>query len=179
LAGTFENTFQVLFRGNIRAHRKWLEWLVSDGFFSSVKQRYESATNIAKMHDIAQKVVQEEIYNKHDGEGRTGALKDSFYAVAVDEPNQAGVAVISGPVVATSKGPFSSGNPSEFSYAAFFEEPAFNSFLLGSGVDVYNPIKFRPFMEPLERAMEEQAQEASMKALLRAVLSKMPKQTLD
>ena len=167
----FEMRFQVLFRSNIKSHRRWFEWLSSGAFFQTAAERYESATNVAAMHELAQQVIETEIYNKHDGEGRTYSLLDSFLAA----PTGKGITVYSDPAVAPSKGPFGSGSPEAFSYAAFFEETAFNSFILGAGNDVFNEIKHRPFYEPLERAVEELARETSMRAILSAVVRRMPK----
>ena len=178
MAITVEPTFRVKFRSNIRQHIRWLEHMVSPEWAAQILKSYQSASNLAKLQRIARKVIQEEIYDKYSPEGsteRTGDAKRSFVAVQLSGEHN-GIGVRSDPSVAQTKGPVDQGSESDFSYAAFFDEPNFNSFLPpGKNLDVYSPRKFRPFMEPLTGAVEEFAKEAAMRATIRAVTQRMPR----
>lgn len=177
---TFQPTFRVKFRSNIRAHIRWLEHMVSPAWAAQILKNYQSSSNLAQLRKIARKVFEEEVYNKYSParpEERTGNAKRSFVSVKLDGQ---GLGVRSRPDVAKTVGPVDSGSESEFSYAAFFEDPSFNSFLPpGKGLEVNSPRKHRPFMAPMTEAVNEFAREQAMRATVKAITKKMPKRGVN
>lgn len=170
---TFSSHLQIKFKRNLKEHIRWLGYLDSDEFHAVMKKAYQTNANLKALQDIAHKVIQTEVYDKYSPvRPRTQDGIESFVSTRTDT----GLAVFSDPKVATSKGPVSSGNPSDFSYVAFFDDPAYNSFLPPDD-DAYSVIKFRPFSEPLERAIHEESVEQSMRAVLRAVMRRIPRRT--
>lgn len=169
---TFEPVFRVKFRSNIRAHIRWLEHMISPAWAAQVLKNYQSSSNLNELRKLARKVFQEEVYDAYSpSRPRTGAAKESFIAVQLEGQ---GLGVRSDPSVATSVGPFSSGSPEQFSYAAFFDNPGFNSFLPPKDNPTH-PAKHRPFMAPMTHAVNEFAKEQAMRATIKAVTKKMPR----
>jgi hypothetical protein len=172
---TFSTRLRVKFQRNIKEHIRWLSYLDSSEFDATIKRNYQTGVNLKKLREIAQKVIQTEVYDKYTPtRPRTEDGINSF----VSQKTETGLAVFSDPAIATTKGPVSSGNPRSLSYVAFFDDPAFNSFLPPED-DAYDIAKFRPFSEPLERAIYEESIEQSMKAILRAVVKRIPKRAAE
>jgi hypothetical protein len=162
-------------RTNIRPHLRWFEFLMSEKFMSDIKRRYETVANANRMRRVVQQVVEEEIYSNEAYSG-SGNIKQSVTAVTDVAESGASVAVYFDPNIAATKGPVSSGNESDYNYAAFFDRPEFNSFILGSGLDVFSPIKYRPFREPMEDAIKIEAERSSVRSIIESIRSLRPRQ---
>lgn len=165
----------IRFRHNVRAHITWFEWLSTDELFASIKKRYESSKNLRELQRIARQVVETEIYSKNTTDG-TGKIKKSVTPYSGGEYDEAGVSVFFNPAVAPAKGPVDSGDLGSMNYAAFFDDPNWNSFLPpGKGLEVFSPKKYRPFSEPLHKAGEDFATIRGMEAIMQSIKSKRPK----
>jgi len=167
------STLKLRIFHNIRAHLRWLHYLAGNEFFKEVKRKYQSRSILQRLQAIVRQVVETEIYAKNTTPG-TGAIKESVTAIVEESPD-ANATVYFDPLVSTSKGPFESGDPEKASYAAFFDNPSFNSFILGKGIDTFNPIKYRPFKEPMVQAFNKEAEEQAVRMLMAAVKMHRPR----
>lgn len=173
MAVRVSTTLHVSFRHNLRSHIRWFEYMTSNDFTKERKSRYESARNLNSLRNLVRRVVQEEIYSISKGEGN---IEESVTAVATGNGNEGGTAVYFDPNVSPAKGTQSSPATPDFSYAIFFDNTDFNSFLLGVGVDVFNPMKHRPFKAPMVEAFNKEAESQAVKALMDSVRMHRPKQ---
>lgn len=155
---------------NLAGHIRWLSHIASPAFAEDWRQKLLTQSNLKELVQQAQQVIEEEIYTHGKGEGN---IKKSMDAIALGEKDVRMV-LFSDPTVAPSKGPFKSGNPAEFSYAAFFEDPQFNSFIPPRS-NPYDKRRYRPFFQPMNQAHFAKAREMSRKSILRTIRMRMPK----
>lgn len=161
--------FRVQFKSNLRQHIEWLEYLVDPSFWENARERMARPARLNKLIQMARRVVQEEIYSYENYEGQ-GKIAQSASATGTEE----GFALYFDPMISGAKGPVSSGNLQEFSYAAFFEKPLeFNSFIKPR--DVLAPNRYRPFMEPLAQGTQEISEQNAIAAIREAMKIKKPR----
>lgn len=166
--------FHIRFRHNIRAHIKWFEYLESDRHFKNIKKNYETKANTRELQRLVREIVEQEIYSKNTTEG-TGRIKESVESISNGNQQTAAVTAFFDPTVSPAKGPVDQGDINSMSYAAFFDEPAWNSFLPPND-DAYSPVKYRPFREPLTQAGQHFAKEQAIRAIVKATLIERPRQ---
>jgi hypothetical protein len=155
-------------RSNLKKHIEWLEYIVSPRFVEDANASYRANVTMQQITAAIRQVVEEEIYSIGSS---TGRIKRSFTA----EPTDEGVAAYSDPSVAPSKGPFKSGSPEEYSYAAFFERPAeFNSFIPPRD-DPSNETRYRPFMTPMVQAVKVVSTQRALKSVLSNIRAHQPR----
>jgi len=167
---------KLRFRTNIRSHLRWFEFLFSPKFYEDIKRRVEAVANVRRLRKLVEEVIENEIYNVSSDSLRTGNLRRSITGVAGTQDDVAGNTVYFDPSIAAAKGPIDGGSPPPLNYAAFFDRPEFNSFILGTGLDVFNPLKYRPFREPMTLAFQVEGERQSIEAIARSILSKRPRQ---
>lgn len=155
-------------RSNLRQHIEWFQYIVSPRFVEDATASYKANVTMQQITTAIRQVVEEEIYSIGSS---TGRIKRSFTAA----PTEDGVAAYSDPSVAPSKGPFSSGSPEEYSYAAFFERPAeFNSFIPPRD-DPSSETRYRPFMTPMVQAVRVVATQRALKSIVSNLRKHQPK----
>lgn len=158
---------------NIDNHLRWLDYITSGSFLKDWKASIETGDNIQKLVDSARQVVEENIYKFNTTDG-TGSIKESFQGGTTDEGGLAGLGVFSNPAIAPSVGTFESGVPERFSYAAFFEDPEFNSFIPPRD-EPTNIKRHRPFMAAMAQHHQRISGELTLRALFIRLRRKMPK----
>lgn len=164
-----ECRFRVQFKSNIRQHIEWLEYLVDPAFWENARERMARPARLQKLVNMARQVIHEEIYSYENYQGE-GKITESAAATGTDD----GLALYFDPLISGAKGPVSSGNLQEFSYAAFFEKPIeFNSFIKPR--DAMTPNRYRPFMAPLEQGMQDSSEQNAMQAIRESMKIKKPR----
>lgn len=154
---------------NLEQHIRWFEYLTGSDFIDDVKKSYEKTNNRMALVRVARQVVESEIYSKNRTDG-TGNIKRSF-KVAASSNKFGGLTLFSDPREAPSK---AGQSPGKFSYAAFFEEPRFLSFLPPPD-DPYSDVKYRPFWSPLVEAATKIASESHLDAVSINIKKRMPR----
>ena len=157
---------------NLENHLRWLAHLAGDDFVSDWKSSLETGGNMQRMIDDARQTVDELIYAFSTGDS-TGNLRESFTGKWL-ESKLPSFAIYSDPRIAQTKGPVASGNESQLSYAAFFEDPAFNSFI----PDRDNPLetrRYRPFFDAMTMLQKNIGLEISFTSFMRTVRKHMPR----
>jgi hypothetical protein len=157
---------------NLENHIRWMAYLAGADFVNDWKKSIQTGGHMQQMIQAARDIVDELIYAFSTGDS-TGKLRESFTGKYLDASLPA-FAIYSDPRVAPSKGPFSSGNPSSFSYAAFFEDPEFNSFI----PDRENPTetrRYRPFFDTLSLDQQTQSHEIVFSSLMQTIRRRMPR----
>ncbi len=145
------------FGGNLQSHKRWLEYLVGDEFYPAVKKHVEKKRNVSLLQKHARSIIEIAIYNAvPEGPNytpRTRALLRSFIATAGSSGGDAELIIYSD--TSTNRGTSGvnrfnpTGSPlatagqgaGVASYAIFFEDARFNSFIQPSGTPV------RPYMK--------------------------------
>lgn len=166
------NLVLVKKESNLANHIRWLKYIAGPEFIKKWKEFSESGNNFKAMIRAAQNVVEEDIYayNTTSGSGRIKASIDAQGSQTVHP----GFILFSDPRVAPSKGPFSDGNPSDFSYAAFFEDPKFNTFIPPED-DPFDSRRYRPFFKHMTATQRTQSLAAGFRGLIRAIRYRMPR----
>lgn len=155
---------------NVKQHIAWLQYLLDPLFWENAKERMQSKPRLQKLVAMARLVIQQEIYSYANYQG-DGKIAES----ATAEGTLDGFGLYFDPAISGAKGPFSSGNPSEFSYAAFFEKPLeFNSFIQPR--DTTEPSRYRPFMQPLTEGYKVLSDANCLEAIRSAMKLKRPRQ---
>lgn len=158
-------------QSNLEAHIKWVEYIAGTQFKEDWKASMQSPGHLKQLVDSARSIVETDIY----AFGRkTGNIKESFTGKVLTSDKGVTLAVYSDPSIAPSKGPFKSGNPSDFSYAAFFEDPKFNTFLPPKD----NPIdrrRFRPFFLHMSLEHSRITNEIGASRIFNLLRKRMPK----
>lgn len=158
---------------NLDNHLRWLEYITGPEFVEDWKSSIKTGGHMQHLIESAKQMVDELIYAFSTTADSTGRLRESFTGKFLDTALPA-FAIYSDPKVAPSKGPFSTGNPSDFSYAAFFEDPEFNSFIPNRD----NPTetrRYRPFFDAMTLDQKTQGQEIVFAALMRTIRKRMPR----
>lgn len=158
---------------NLENHIRWFEYIAGRAFIIDWYQAVERPGFLQTLVDSARKIVEEDIYSKNTTAG-TGRIKDSF--TGVNERNEQGTNLIvySDPSVAPSKGPFRSGVPGAFSYAAFFEDSKFNTFLPPQD-DPHDSRRFRPFYFSMQLAQSKLSNEGVVRRIFQMIRKHMPR----
>jgi hypothetical protein len=165
--------FLVLKReSNIENHIRWLEYIAGPQFIADWTAAIQTGGNMRKMVASARQIVEELIYAFNTTAG-TGRIKKSFIGTYTEGANP-GFAIYSDPSIAPAKGPVSSGNPEDFSYAAFFEDPKFNTFIPPKD-DPLNQKRYRPFFQAMASDQQRLGLQVTFQALLRTIKRRMPK----
>ena len=153
---------------------RWLSYIAGPEFIKDWKKNAESGNSLKKLASTAKQIVEEEIYSKNTTPG-TGRIKDSMVAVG-REGELPGFAVASDPSIAPAKGPIdgSKAGASRFSYAAFFEDPKFNTFIPPED-DETDPRRYRPFFDAMVEANQMIAKQLAMESLMRTIKRRMPR----
>ena len=168
--------FKLELEANLDSLKKFYGYIISERFIVDLKKEFTRSTNLTFIRATVQQVVEDEIYSIGM---ETGNIKRSFDAVP-SPGNEIEITVFSDPSVATSKGPFYSGNPEDFSYAAFFEKPAdFNSFIPSTDGDLHNSIRYRPFMTPMVNSIYAPTHTAALYAFMAIIKRKLPRKQVD
>lgn len=160
---------------NLEAHKLWMQYLVSQQFLTDVAAAYTVGVTKNELVSNAQQIVEEEIYSKNTTDG-TGRIKASFKVEQID-PSGRGIAALvlySDPKVATAKA-MRDGNDDDYSYAAFFEKPEFESFIRSPDNDPFHPIKHRPFFDKMVKVTNDVAMRRAQHAFHRAINNRKPK----
>lgn len=158
---------------NLRNHIRWLTFLASPEFASQWQKTFGTRVHMQELVNSAKQVVEEDIYAYNTTSG-TGRIKRSFVGKYMEADNGISAVVYSDPSVAPAKGPFSSGEPSDFSYAAFFEDERFNSFIPPKE-EPRNIRRYRPFFGAMTAAQHQVSKALTLQHTLRRVRLRMPK----
>ncbi len=146
-------------------------FLAGKTFVLDVAKEWGRGSMLAAIRRQIQQIVEDEIYRVG---WETGNIKESFQVDFL--PERMEMVAYSDPNIATSVGPFKDGNPSDFSYAAFFEEPEkFSSFIPSPENDPYNEIRYRPFFTPMVRVIKIFGNRSAAEALITVIKRKAPK----
>lgn len=156
---------------NLRQHLSWLEYLTSDQFQQDVKRSYEQAVNRRAIRLAAQAIIESEIYAFNTTDG-TGRIKRSFKVVAVKHGLLPEMILYSDPDVAPSK---AGASPGEYSYAAYFNNPEFKSFIKAPLDNPLDKIKYRPFFFPMTKAITKLARRRAGDAFNHNIRRKKPR----
>lgn len=159
---------------NIANHLRWLEYLAGPKFVSDWRQSIQTGGSLQEMIASARSIVDEYIYAFNTSDRTTGRIKKSFTAKALDTDEVSEVAVYSDPSVAPSKGPFESGDPAKFSYAAFFEDPKFNTFLPPKD-NPFDTRRYRPFFKPMTEAQHLIQRQLAFRTIVQTIRRRMPR----
>jgi hypothetical protein len=160
-------------RSNLDGHIRWLEYIASPQFVEVWKKGIQSKRYLEEQVKLARLIVEEDIYAYNTTSG-SGRIKRSMDAMFVENDGGVTSLLFSDPDVAPSKGPFSSGDPSEFSYAAFFEDPKFNTFLPPKD-DPYDTRRYRPFFDHMTQTQLGLARNTNLRNIRRAIKMRMPR----
>lgn len=151
-------------KASLQHHIDWMRYLATNKFGKDVQQDYEETKNQVEMLKEVDKIILEEIYSYPEGSyRRTNDLRESFQAIElsmVGSETERGIAIYSDPMIAPSEAGARKG---EISYAIFFENPEFNTFLPES--DERPPI--RPYFGLLQDAIKRIAEHKLLEALAR------------
>ena len=162
---------------NFHNHLRWLSYLAGEEFATDWEHSLQTGGNMQKMIAEARAIVEEDIYAYNTTSG-TGRIKESitgFFGEGDDYRPGPTAYVYSDPSVAPSKGPFESGgDPSRFSYAAFFEDPEFNSFI-PPREEPFDSRRYRPFFGHMTESQHRLNAELSRRALFVNIRKHMPK----
>jgi len=177
MISTFDIGFGIKFDTNLGQHIKWVEWMSSSAFPQEILRRWEQSGHLKRLVQLGRSVIREQIYSVSKGAGK---IEESVTAKMVRAANDdiksiGGATVFLDPNISGATGPVEGMDESKLSYAAFFEKPEFNSFLLGKGADVLNPIKHRPFFDEWTIAFFELEEREHLRSLLSAIKSKLPR----
>lgn len=159
-------------QGNLRAHRRWFDFLASEQFYEQLKKRYEQKKNLTALRRTSRAIVTADIYDAYSPEyyERTDALLNSMVAQPLGK-STAGIAVLSSLEDNSGGSPLaiSGSSAGRFSYAAFFESSEYKSFIPVHA----QPI--RPFFADLTEAVTDQAPQMAQDALFNTMVSRMPR----
>jgi len=122
---------------NIAEHIRWFEYLASEKFVTDWYKATGQPGFLEELVQSAKAIVETDIYNRYKGPD-TGNIRDSFTGQKVTSKEEQALIVYSDPSVAEAWG-----NP-QWSYAAFFEDPGFNTFIPPDD-DPHDVRRFRPF----------------------------------
>lgn len=172
-ADAFTLKFSYKQGSNLDPHIRWLEYLLSDEYQLEIQRRFESVTNQREARRITRSIIDTLIYQAYPDPGtRTGNLHDSFKViVGRGQKKSAYLAVYSDPRVATTKTGVAAGFTS---YAAFFENPEFDSFLPPKE-DPTSPSKYRPFFQFLSEEIHRFTATQAHAAHTRTIKRRIPK----
>lgn len=164
----FISGFNIKFGGNLASTIRWVEWLSSPEFNIEIIKRWKLPSHLTRLVKIARSVINEQIYSVGYNERNIERSVTAVFA-------EAGATLYLDPAIAPAKGPMEGMDPSQVNYAAFFERTEFNSFIMGSGVDVYHPLKHRPFFDAMTLAFKEEEERQYQRAIYAAMKSKIPR----
>lgn len=160
---------------NIENQLRWLAYIAGDEFVADWKEAMQTGGHLSEMISSARKIVEELIYSFNTTDG-TGKIKRSISGTYPETEEAAEFAVYSDPNIAPSKGPFASGDPQKFSYAAFFEDPKFNTFLPPKD----NPTdtrRYRPFFGAMTKDQQRINQQIAFRTIMRTIRRRMSRMT--
>lgn len=160
---------------NIENQLRWIAYIAGEEFVNDWRDAMQTGGHLQEMIHSAKQIVEELIYTFNTTEG-TGRIKESISGTYPDTKEAAEFVVYSDPSVATSKGPFESGDPSKFSYAAFFEDEKFNTFLPPKD----NPTdtrRHRPFFGAMTKDQQRIGQEIAFRTIMRTIRRRMSRMT--
>lgn len=158
---------------NIENYLRWFAYIAGPEFVEDWKKSLETNSAMAKRIQSARQIVEDYIY-VHNTTAGTGRIRRSISAVATESDELSTNVVYSDPAIAPAKGPVGDGDPGRFSYAAFFEDPKFNTFLPPPD----NPTdtrRYRPFFGPMTLQQKKVQQEIAFKTLMQTILRRMPR----
>ena len=158
--------------GNLDTLINVISYIESREFNDDLKSFFERERSLLNIRTIVQSVIENEVYKYGTEEGR---IKRSFKVIAVED-DKPKIVVISVPMIAPSVGPFKSGDPNDFSYAAFFEKPIeFDSFIDRENDNKYAKSRFRPFMDIMARVVKDYVTEDALHAATFKLRQKLPR----
>lgn len=157
---------------NIENQLRWLAYIAGEQFVTDWRESMQTGGHMQEAIASARKIVEELIYSFNTTDG-TGRIKKSFTGTYLDTNEVSESAVYSDPNVAPSE---AGANPGEFSYAAFFEDAKFNTFLPPKS----NPTdtrRYRPFFGAMTRDQQRTNHEIAFRTVMRTIRRRMPKMT--
>lgn len=158
---------------NIENYLRWFEYIAGPDFADDWKRSLETNSSMNKRIQSARQVVEDYIY-AHNTTSGTGRIRRSISATAVESEELSANVVYSDPAIAPAKGPTGDSDPGKFSYAAFFEDPRFNTFLPPKD----NPTdsrRYRPFFQPMTMQQKKVQEEIAVKTLMQTISKRMPR----
>jgi hypothetical protein len=159
---------------NLHSHIRWIEYIAGREFLADWYKLIERPSFLLELVNSAKQIVEEDIYNRYQGP-ETGRIKASFVGINQRTSTGTNLVVYSDPSVAPAKGPFRSGGvPGEFSYAAFFEDAKFNTFLPPQD-DPHDVRRFRPFYFSMQLAQSRISNERSVRQTFQLIRKRMPR----
>lgn len=162
---------------NLHSHIRWIEYIAGREFIVEWYKAMEQPGFLQNLINSARQIVEEDIYARYQGP-ETGNIKASF--VGINQRTSAGTnqIVYSDPSIATAKGPMAGGIPSQFSYAAFFEDSKFNTFLPPKD-DVHDVRRFRPFYFSMQLAQTRLSVDHAVRKTNQLIRKRMPRSNRD
>lgn len=152
----FVNFFRFLSPGSHQLHK-------------AVKAEYEKPSVITPLTVSARTIIKTLVYDTHESNrDRTYNLLNSFLAdVNIDGDRNSSLAIYSDPDIAPAK------QFPHLSYAAFFEEPSFNTFIPPRGI--VSPVNHRPFMNALTQFLKFFNDDYTLQTVTKVIKRHMPK----
>lgn len=160
---------QVMRReSNLAGHIRWFEYLASENFVTDWYKAVGQEGFLERLVESARQIVQTDIYNVYSGYQGDGNIKASMTGERQSSTEGQTLIVYSDPSVAQAK------QYPTFSYAAFFEEPKFRSFLPPDD-DPHDVRKFRPFYFAMQLAQSRLSNEGVVQRLFTIIRRHMPR----
>lgn len=163
-------------RSNLGAHIRWFEYMAGADFHKDIVTKWQRPAHLAKLTQMATEVLQADVYDAYEPRSyqRTGSLLHSPRAKSIGGGDALGETILYlDPTAAPPKAEVSGMNPAKVNYGAFFERPAFNSFIQAE--DTTDPVRSRPFYLHMEIEFQEMEEKQAMKAILLTAKFKKPR----
>lgn len=158
-------------KSNVAAHLRWLEYLAGDDFGKQILLKWQVPIHLSRLRKIAQEVLQEEIYKPYQQSSYTRTYNTLRAVTTRFLEGVAGSALFLDPTIIPAEGPIDGvkGQDPTKAYAAFFEEPRFNTFVPATAMP------HRPFFAQLVETFQEEEERQALRSLRAAIKYNRPR----